>query len=302
MQLKMQRNIVMSLMIFTLLGCVGPAFADNQPTASKIIMDADWVESKLNIEGVVIVDVRKPEVFEKSHVKGAINIPISSTYDVSSRKHRLLPPSDAQALLSSHGVGNNDLVIIYDGGMFVNAARFVWLLETYGHEKVAILNGGYAAWQQANKPTASGKVMITRKSEYTPSMEPERFATLLTVRMASSFGDRLLLDTRPKDEYLGKKTKYTRFGHIPKAAGIEWKNNVDIDEGMMLIKSPKALKKLYSDLDPEKTVITYCNVGKASAFTYLVLRELGFQVAVYDGGWFEWSEDQSLPVINRSDS
>ncbi|MFP6641514.1 MAG: rhodanese-like domain-containing protein, partial [Myxococcota bacterium] len=58
----------------------------------------------------------------------------------------------------------------------------------------------------------------------------------------------------------------------------------------------EGLRELYAELEVGHRVITYCNSGNRASVSYLVLRSLGFDVAVYDGGWLEWSDNPRLPI------
>ena len=66
----------------------------------------------------------------------------------------------------------------------------------------------------------------------------------------------------------------------------------------MRLKSRQELSELYKDLPKDKKIITYCSVGLASSLEYLVLRELGYDVANYDASWKEWGNDASLPIVS----
>jgi len=56
------------------------------------------------------------------------------------------------------------------------------------------------------------------------------------------------------------------------------------------------LKALYASLPATTPLITYCNTGTHASVSYLALRALGREVAVYDGGWVEWSKNPLLPI------
>jgi len=87
------------------------------------------------------------------------------------------------------------------------------------------------------------------------------------------------------------KTGY--FGHISTAINIPFDLNLNASTSKLL--SLSELSKLYEMLDKKKPVIVYCNKGKQSALSYVVLRYLGYKVSAYDGSWFEWGRKKNFP-------
>ncbi|KRT60270.1 sulfurtransferase, partial [endosymbiont of Ridgeia piscesae] len=72
-------------------------------------------------------------------------------------------------------------------------------------------------------------------------------------------------------------------------------------DGQPKLKPLSELRALYAGIGQNKRIITYCNRGKQSALTYFVLRQLGYEAAAYDGAWFEWSNDSTLPIERDGD-
>ncbi len=174
-------------------------------------------------------------------------------------------------------------------------ARSLWTLEVYGHKKVKLLDGGLKAWQQAGLAVTQDKPTIMT-SNYVPSINPDRLATRLTTLLASNKTDAFtLIDAREVEHYEGLKSEAKRYGHIPNAKGFDITKNIDDKKGTL--RPISELKELYASVPKNKKVIIYCTMGDASSLEYLVMRDLGYDVANYDASWQEWGNDLSLPIV-----
>jgi thiosulfate/3-mercaptopyruvate sulfurtransferase len=77
---------------------------------------------------------------------------------------------------------------------------------------------------------------------------------------------------------------------------IDW--NTNVKDGRF--KSLNELKKIYTEISPDKETVTYCQGGYRAANTFVILSELGFKKAkLYLGSWNEWGNDMSLPIENN---
>ena len=259
------------------------------------IVDVTWVQAHQKDSHLVLVDLRDAKAYNKEHIKGAVNIPaLERLFD----KKFMMPKLDyLKALLSNAGIDNKALVVAYDDGDFIWAARFYWILEVLGHEDVALLNVGYGNWKKgdialSNTPfTPEPKVFIPRVDS---SKVQTKLSTLLAIN------NKTIIDGRKVDAYEGKESSAKRFGHIPTAKNYACTQNYQVTANGNKMRDFKELKKLYSDLPKDKEIILYCDGGAEAALNYIVLKELGYKASVYDGSWLEWGNDESVPVENPS--
>ena len=241
----------------------------------------------------IILDTRAESAYLEGHIPGAISLNVDLTWNT---QFLLISISEMEQLLGQAGLSQEHSIVIYDDGSFKNAARMFWILESHGHEDLHILNGGIAAWKANTLPVS------TEKTHYKPNVfvakiRPEHIATKLTVRQAIDDNRVALIDSRPEPEFNGLVSPLGRTGRIPSSINIEWSEMTAQNGTYSTLKSPEDLKMLFNSI-PQDTeqVITYCNKGKQSAVTYLGLKTAGYSVAAYDGSWFEWSQDDNLPV------
>lgn len=266
--------------------------------ADQVRIDAKELDGLLRANRVVVLDARPASEYQKGHVPGARSLPFSATFENMDRNGQVVSLQKAQELFSQAGLGNDDLVAVYDDGNLLFAARLLWTLEVYGHDKVRLLDGGLKGWKSEGLPVDL-KPARYAPTQFVPSVDPKRLATRLTTlaatRKPSSY---VILDARANSHYEGLESDARRFGHIPQAKGIAVTENLSTD-GVHL-KSREELAKLYSAIPKNKKVITYCSFGLASSLEYLVMRDLGYDVSNYDASWKEWGNDPSLPIVDPS--
>lgn len=261
-----------------------------------LLVDAVWLNTHLFDHDLIIVDTRERKLYDVGHIENAVNIPVSETFNSKPRDDLVASISQIQREFSEAGIDASMHVVLYDDGIYTDAARVFWVMEVYGHRKVSLLNGGFANWRKIEYPLSTLKPQVHTRN-FIPEIVPERLSTKFSTRLALTDSSKLLIDARSADEYTGKTSKYTRAGHIPSAINIPFNLNYQVAEsGVSEIMPIEKLRQIYADVDPAKKVIAYCNRGKQSALTYFILRRLGFSVAAYDGSWIEWSADLSLPV------
>jgi len=259
------------------------------------IVSVKWLQKNTHNERVVLVDLRTQDAYNKEHIKNAVNIPaLKSLFD----KKYFMPKLDyMQKLLSDAGIDNNSLVIAYDDGGFIFAARFYWILEVLGHTNVALLNVGYGNWKEGALALSNRPSKISPK-EFVPRVDSSKVQTKLHTLLA--IGEKTIIDGRKVDAYEGRESSAKRYGHIPTAQNYACTQNYQVTESGNKMRDLQELKNLYKDLPKDKEIILYCDGGAEAALNYIVLKELGYKASVYDGSWLEWGNDASVPVENPS--
>lgn len=217
----------------------------------------------------------------------------------------------AQDILGRHGITRKDTVVLYDsvkrdGG--ATASYVFWVLDVLGHERKMILERGIDAWKD------EGFELVTRPEKpeallyQAPTGQVHREKLIDADFVYKRLGDLFyqIVDVRSDEEYRGEKgTKGLdgtplKLGHIPTAVNINYES-AWTDPESKDIKSYARLQKLYRGLDASKGVIVYCNSGRRSAFSYFVLRLMGFEtVFTYEPSWKQWGNpDNFYPVETR---
>ena len=258
-------------------------------------VSADWVESQLGTPDFLLVDPRGPMRYMQGHLRGAVNLPAVRLFG---REGKLLSVYELAEYFGSVGVGNDTTVTMYDGGDGRNAAMAAWTLEYLGHTNVRIMDVFFEQWAAQGREKLYRPVRPTANT-LEPMINPSVRATLEDVSRAletiPNGGKVTLLDLRSKMEFDGQPDVDDRPGHIPGAVNLVWQELVDGNASYL--ESPEVLNgKLEArQIDPDGPVIAYCRSGIRASVGYLALKQLGYDVRLYDGSYLEWM-NEDMPV------
>lgn len=296
-----QRAVLLRFILLLISGFISGllttgAIADESATAAQLIIDAEWLQQHLDDENLLIVDAREPERYEAGHITGAVNLPVEKTFRQSDTGSKVASLQMIQRLFRQVGIRHDQTVVVYDDDEYINAGRLFWVLEVFRHQHVKLLNGGYHDWQRRKFPVSKQTPAIT-PSEFVAGIEPERLAAKLDILLALEDSSKQLVDARKEEDYRGIKSKSSRYGHIPGAVNIPVDRALSIHDNSKLIKPLSSLRQIYSGIPKDKKIYLYCNRGKEASLSYTILRQLGYDVAHYDGSWIEWGNNNDLPIV-----
>jgi len=192
--------------------------------------------------------------------------------------------------LSAWGIDSRTQAVAYDGASgSMAAARLWWMLQWAGHTQAAVLDGGWALWQESGLPSAGG-AEFRRSRQFVPQEVREILATADQVEAASGDPNYLILDARSGARYRGEVEPIDPVaGHIPGALSTPYEENLAGD-GTLL--PPDALRRRFAELiksvSPEN-VICYCGSGVTAAQNLLAIAHAGMgRGRLYAGSWSEW--------------
>ncbi|MFC7613847.1 sulfurtransferase [Actinokineospora soli] len=240
------------------------------------------------------------------HVPGAVFIDLDADLAAppgDGGRHPLPDPAVLERALRAAGVREDRPVVVYDGDNGAAAARAWWLLRWAGHDQVAVLDGGYAAWTAAGLPVATGEETpepgdITVRPGGMPVLDADEAAALARTGV--------LLDARAPERYRGEVEPLDpKAGHIPGALNAPFAGNTDA-EGRW--RSPEELADRFTALGVtgDKPVGAYCGSGVTAASVVLALEVAGVTspsapAALYAGSWSHWCVDPERPVATGAE-
>jgi thiosulfate/3-mercaptopyruvate sulfurtransferase len=273
--------------------------------AKDVLVTTEWLAGHLGDERLVVAEVdESPELYDGGHVPGAVKIHWQD--DLQDPLERdLIDRESFERLMSSRGVSNDTIVVLYGDRNNWFAAYAYWYLKIYGHEDVRIVDGGRQKWIDEGRELTTD-VPSPAVGSYT-AQERDESIRIYRDEVLAGLGRSgiALVDVRSPQEYSGEllaapgyeQEGASRGGHIPGAASVPWATAVR-DDGTF--KSREDLQALYAakGVTGEQEVRAYCRIGERSAHTWFVLRELlGYPtVKNYDGSWTEWGNLVDVPI------
>jgi thiosulfate/3-mercaptopyruvate sulfurtransferase len=207
-------------------------------------------------------------------------------------RHPLPDRAALAATLGRCGIGPTTPVVAYDAQGGPYAARAWWLLCWLGHEDVAVLDGGLAAWRAAGG-TLETQATSTSSSAPYPLHAPA-LPTLDAVAVRAGLGRLNLIDARAGERFRGEVEPLDRApGHIPGARNRFFKDNLAADG---TFKSADTLRSEWQAFVGSGDLVHYCGSGVTACHNLLAAAQAGLGMGtLYPGSWSEWSSDPVRP-------
>ena len=272
------------------------------------LVSTDWLAAHLRDPDVRVLDGswHMPQTrrdaraeFLSAHVPGAAFFDIDGIADRGNPLPHMLPTPDVFAdAVGALGVGTGDRVVVYDTRGVVSAARVWWTFRAFGHDAVAVLDGGLPKWRADGRPLESGEPKpVPRVFHATP--RPSVVRDLAAMRDNLTTRREQVLDARSAGRFTATEPEPRaglRGGHIPGSLNLPSDTLVRPDGTLW---PPGDLRKRFeaAGVDFTRPVTTTCGSGITASVLAFGLHVLGHgRVAVYDGSWTEWGGRADTPV------
>jgi len=271
--------------------------------------DADWLCIDCRF------DLARPawgaQAFAAAHIPGALyahlDDDLSGPRTAASGRHPLPDPAALAATFSRFGIDGRVQVVACDQGPGAYAARLWWLLRWLGHERVAVLDGGFGAWERAGLPVTAERTARPAR-RFAAAVPADRVVSTAALAAALARGDLargapLLVDARAADRFAGEnETIDPVAGHIPGAHNHPFARNLDA-RGHFL--PPGELRRAWSATlrgRPPEALVAMCGSGVTACHDLLALELAGLPGAkLYAGSWSEWIRDPARAVARGPD-
>ncbi len=260
----------------------------------QMLVSTAWLSEHLKDPNLVLLHVAETFAdYKRGHIPGARFLATGKFIANGGTLGTELPAAETLAkTFGELGLTEKSRVVIYSTAWMPNAARAYLTLDYLGWgERTALLDGGVEQWLAEDRPVTM-QVSALPSGWFALKVKPTVIATLEDVRkvVETEPGKAAcqVLDARPARRY--------QAGHLGGAANLYWMETLVSEEHPTFL-APEKLRELLASrgLLPGKKVITYCEVGLQASHDYFLLKYLGYETALFDGSYQEWSAAK-LPV------
>jgi len=260
------------------------------------LVSTEWLHDHLGDDNLCILDCSwhlpaakrnaKAE-FESTHISGAQFFDIDAISDAETPLPHMLPsPQKFATEVTKLGATNGSKIICYDSVGLFSVSRVWWMFKVFGHDNVAVLDGGLKKWLAEGRATVAGKAQPASG----------KFIAIFRQQMVKSITEvasegAQVVDARSPTRFRGEEAEpraSVKPGHIPNASNVHYATLLNSDG---TFKPRVELAKLFANarIDLEKPITTSCGSGVTAAILTLALTELDVKHhALYDGSWAEW--------------
>ena len=259
------------------------------------LIETEKLASLLSSDDVLLIDVCSDDNYDRGPLTGARHIqPASLTLGQPPAPGKLPHPDSLDRILESIGYEKDKFVIAYDdeGGGW--AGRFLWILDVINHERKGLVNGGLIAWLTDGREVTT-TVPTFEQTQVQLTADTKFIASLAEVHDSLGAPEIVIWDARSREEHQGLRSGSRRAGRIPGAINLDWLATMDPENGH---RTRKDLQEVLEALGitRDKRVITHCQTHHRSGLTYVLGRQLGYDIRAYDGSWSEWGNHPDTPL------
>lgn len=273
------------------------------------LVSTQWLADHLDADNLVVLDgsyklpgvtPKAAEDYAHQHIPGARFFDIDRVAAPQTSLPHMLPDDESfEGFARDLGIGNDTFVVIYDTHGLMSAPRVWWTLRVFGHDKVAILDGGFKRWIAEARPvTAEVPVVqpVSFKAQFRADLVRQKQDLLANL----TEGAEQVIDARSAARLEGTEAEVRpglRTGHIPGSLNLPFTALSNPATGEVLPPDEIRAAFLSAGVDLDQPVIASCGSGVTAGVLLFGLHLIGKNdTALYDGSWAEWGTPGDTPV------
>ncbi|MBL4592312.1 MAG: sulfurtransferase [Flavobacteriales bacterium] len=257
------------------------------------LVSTEWLNEHLNDDDLVILDVSQKIAVDNIAIAGARYFDVKNVFSDATSEFPNTFPSAAQfeAGCQQLGIDSDSKIVVYDNkGVFLSP-RVWWMFTTFGHQNVAVLDGGLPEWLANSYETETGFDSEFDQGDFKAQLQPKQVIAYDFVKANLSTKKALLIDARSAGRFNGTESeprKDLRGGNIPGSINLPYTEVLAKGK----FKSIPELKEVFRNLETENRPFVFTCGSGVTACIILLASELVMQHenAMYDGSWTEWAQ------------
>jgi thiosulfate/3-mercaptopyruvate sulfurtransferase len=275
----------------------------------EALVSTDWLAAHLSDPHVRVVDssFKLPGItptarqdYDQGHIPGAVFFDIDDICEPGTSLPHMIPSPDLFAQkIGTLGIGDGVRVVAYDSAGLSSAGRAWWMLRLFGHNNVAVLDGGLPKWRAEGRPLDT-VVPSPPQRHFTARFDPSLVRDKRTLIENLATRHEQVVDARAAGRFDGTMPEVRpglRSGHIPGSRNAPYEFVTDPQTRQL--KSADELTHLFRDagIDLDRPIVTSCGSGVTACALAFALHLIGHPgAAVYDGSWSEWGQPGDTPI------
>lgn len=273
------------------------------------LVNTDWLAKELGQPDLIVFDASAYMPAEqkdghgeylRQHIPGARFFDVDEIADPETDLPHMVPSQGRFArLVGALGVSNRHRIVVYDQKGLFSAARAWWLFRLFGHDQVAVLDGGLPKWLAEQRPLEHGEAAPVETTEFRPFFRTELLRGLGDMRRNAEHPSEIVLDARSRERFdsiAPDPRPQLSSGHMPGSTSLPYLELLNPDK---TLKSPGELKTIFraAGVDGSRSVVSSCGSGLTATILSLGMVVAGLPAgAIYDGSWTEWASQPDTPI------